>query len=313
MRIDILRPFGLLAECILKGLGTDRNPVRALKVAEAPEASEDPYAADIAALVLFGGQAGKYDYKRAGELFQKSQKAIRALAEAGDARAQAYLAGMLLAHRSTLEDHCASFATFQGTGEEESDEKKTVEPRDQAEEEKEGMEWAKKAAAQGHAPAQGLLAKYYLEQKDTETALSYANAASAQGEASSYYVLGNLAKDEKEAVKHWTHGAELHDAASSVALGEYLVKRDGPESKRGANKEQSRVAQLFQFAAEQGDPQGEYMWATTLLNGLYGEEVDKKHGLVFLMRADDHGNAKAHAELNELEGEYSDGDDKDEE
>jgi uncharacterized protein len=144
---------------------------------------------------------------------------------------------------------------------------KHVEPSDL----EESMKWLEKSAAQNYAPAQYNLAQIYktrLGGNRTYDAIVLYKKAAAQNHILSIRALcdlykkpKNLTYDKDEALKYYTQGAALGDAASQIGLG--MLYHEG----RIVPKDEEKCFYWNKKAAEQGETTGEHNTASAYSEG----------------------------------------------
>ena len=130
-----------------------------------------------------------------------------------------------------------------------------------------------------HVPSQTLLA-FILDKADfPEQAARLYRDAAAQGDAEAHSGLGNLylagrgiAKDEKQAVLHFSKAAELGHAPSIRALADAYLS--GQMGLRHEPRDNPRAATVLKQAAEQGHVSAAQALALAYRNGDWGLAAD---------------------------------------
>lgn len=153
--------------------------------------------------------------------------------------------------------------------------------------------WLHTAAEKGYAPAQKNLGEMYVEgmgvTKDPQKGIFWLKKAAAQNSAGAIYALGRIyqtgdkgIRNEEEAEKWWTAGADIGDHRSQYYLG--LIKlKDG---------DIPAAVELFMQSAEKKYPEALYALAMLSIEGK-GIDRDEKKALTFLEKASLKGHSEA--------------------
>ena len=165
-----------------------------------------------------------------------------------------------------------------------------------------GIEYFRQSAALGYGPGQLALGYYY----ETGTAMAASptlaleqyKKAATQGDPLGGWLLGRLyflgaagiPRDPVAAQKWLKLSADQKNAYGAYYLGRLIAERDN-----------TKTAALFKFAADEGLPQAQYFYGKALKEGR-GVPQDRLSAYIWLTIAVDAGYTAAGADLNELEG-----------
>ncbi len=240
-------------------------------------------------------------------------EAQKALADKGNADAQAYLGWCYDAGQDVPQDYAEAVKWYRKAAEQGNASAQHnlgvcyYNGQGVAQDYAEAAKWYRKAAEQGNADTQYNLGCFYSEgqgvAKDEAEAAKWYRKAAEQGNASAQHNLGvcyyngqGVAQDYAEAAKWYRKAAEQGNADAEFSLGYcYALSRgvpfDGAES-----------AKWLRRAAEQGNAN-----AQVSLGGFYfygvGVAKDYVEAVKWYRRAAEQGNANAQASLGECYGQ----------
>jgi len=219
------------------------------------------------------------DWQEASRLYQSGDvagalKAWQSLAEAGDGKAQQRLGLMYFYGEGVAQDAARAAG------------------------------WFRRAAPQGHAEAQYILAMmlaYGAIKVDMREAVRWFGQAAQQGDARAQYELGLLyydgdgvAKDDTQAARWYRAAAEQGHASAQYNLG-YLT-----HAGEGVERNLAQAAQWYLRAAQQGQAKAQYAAGVMLVNGL-GVAKNKDEAIDWFARALAQGHAGARDPLCTLQ------------
>jgi TPR repeat protein len=163
------------------------------------------------------------------------------------------------------------------------------------------IEYFRRSAQKGHAPAQIALGYFYdtgtIVALDLREAADWYKKAADQGDPLAQWLVGRLyvvgsgvPRDYAAAEKWLTAAANQNNPFGAYLLGVVMAERDYPKAPR-----------WFQLAGEQGLPQAQYRYAQLLKDGR-GVAQDRTLAYVWFLIALDAGFTAAQNDVGELEG-----------
>ena len=236
--------------------------------------------------------------------------ALRELAEAGDAAAQAELGERYEDGREVVQDYSVAVSLFRRAAESGYAPGQAalgfmyMRGRGIAQDDAEAVRWHRRAAEQGDARAQNNLGVMYLDgrgvSEDRGEAVRWFRRAAEQGHAGGQNNLGamygtgqGVSRDHAEAVRWYRRAAERGHALGQTNLG--VRYRDG----RGVPQDHGEAVRWFRRAAEQGHPSGQNNLGWMYENGR-GVQRDRVEAALWYQRAADQGDSWAQEQLDRL-------------
>lgn len=188
-----------------------------------------------------------------------------------------------------------------------------------AEEYLKALYWLTKAAEQGHAKAQSDLGRLYEngwrgDVVDGDKAKYWYEKAAEQGDAYARYILGEMAledDDDLQAFTFYMKAATEGCSEAQVRVGEFYCTY---HYEMGIDKDDSKAAEWFEKAAEQGNGEGAYWLGLHYKDG-NGIEQDREKAIYWLKKSIEEfdtpvvRNALAEAELIGTTADDDDDDD----
>jgi len=243
------------------GHGVPANRETAVKYFE--KDLDDVFGQSYYAEYARNGTAGATkDEKKAAELFQRSNRELERMAEAGNSRAQNRLAfclhnGFMAAKDFTRAVELWSLAAHQGLAAAQCSLGYCYQmAKGCGKDTERSLNWYGKAAEQGDPQAQYNLGLYWRD-RDAPKAFSFLMQAAERGDPGAQNALGRcyetgdgVAEDKQKAMGLYTKAAEAGNMDAQYNLG--LVYLSG---KCGIAEDKDKAKELFQLAAKQGQPQ----------------------------------------------------------
>ena len=175
-----------------------------------------------------------------------------------------------------------------------------------AKDERNAVEWVKKAAAQRHVDAQFALGEMYAHgqgiAKDERKAIKWYGKASAQGHVEAKYKLGRMyerglgvTKNERIAVAWYEQAAVLGSTNAECSLGRMYA------CGRCVITDELKAAEWLEKAAVQGDARAQFKLGIMYESGR-GVKMDNGKAVEWYVKAASRGDAEAQFHLGAMSG-----------
>lgn len=152
----------------------------------------------------------------------------------------------------------------------------------------EAADWCRKAVAKGNARAMGELGVFFLRghgvERDRAKARAWFEKGAAKGDAFSTFQLGEVERDRKQALVHYTRAAELGHARAFTRIGDahFLSKQ----------RDSVTAVLWYRRAASRKDAEGQRKLGLFYLRG-WGVAMDASKARGYLRMAAAQGDAEA--------------------